>query len=91
MTRTGRQFPRFGEVGEFRTSGDPDEALLRQLNGGLALGDAQVHEPIRAGSVRLTESSIALSKQLKKDPDACLWLAACLAGKSAASGVRWIE
>ncbi|WP_202907424.1 hypothetical protein [Sinorhizobium meliloti] len=33
----------------------------------------------------------ALSKQLKKDLDAYLWLAACLAGKSAASGDRWIE
>ncbi|RVJ83762.1 hypothetical protein CN173_34610 [Sinorhizobium meliloti] len=30
----------------------------------------------------------APSKQMKKDLDACLWLAACLAGKSAPSGDR---
>lgn len=31
------------------TFGGPDEALFRQLDGALALGDAQVHEPMRAG------------------------------------------
>ncbi|MDW9452133.1 hypothetical protein GOA58_32185 [Sinorhizobium meliloti] len=38
-----------------------------------------------------TAVAVRPSKQLKKDLDAYLWLAACLAGKSAASGDRWIE